>query len=263
MKKEMFFIANWKMYLCVNDALQFATENYDELVILANIPDKKIVLCPSFTALYTLANIFKETMIQFGAQDCSEHNKGAFTGQICAKDLKAIGCHFCIIGHSELRHYKHETHEAIAKKLQHLIDQNISPIICIGENKSEYDQGLVFQVLSEQLNEVFSVIKNKKNKSDKLPICIAYEPVWSIGTGNIPDKTHLENIFAWLAIQCLKIGEANWKFLYGGSVNQETIYHFENITHLDGYLIGSASLDFQEFKKIVNCRSHYLTKSAH
>lgn len=263
MKKEIFFIANWKMYLSVNDALQFATENYDELVALANTSHKKIILCPSFTALYPLTNIFKETKIHFGAQDCSPHNKGPFTGQICAKDLKAIGCHYCIIGHSEMRQYNYETQESIAKKLQHLIDQNISPVICIGENKSEYDQGLVFQVLNEQLKEVFSVIKKNRGNSEKLPICIAYEPIWSIGTGSIPDNTHLENVFTWLVAQCQHIDNAHWKFLYGGSVNQETIYRFENITHLDGYLIGSASLDFQEFKKIVNYKSHYLTTSAH
>lgn len=264
MKKEVFFVANWKMYLNFNDTLDYAAEHYDELVSLANTPHKKIIICPSATALYTLTNIFKDTPVHFGAQDCSEHNRGAFTGQISAQDLKSIGCRYCIIGHSELRHYKYETHTAIAKKFQHLIDHEITPILCIGENKIEYDQGFVFEVLKSQLKEIFSMVNQKKHNAEKFSIYIAYEPVWSIGSGNIPSKNHLQNVFAWLDTECNKINqEIQWKFLYGGSVKGETMHLFENISHLNGYLIGSASLDFQEFKKIVCYQSHDLVAETH
>ncbi|QQR48583.1 triose-phosphate isomerase [bacterium] len=253
-KNHQIFVANWKMYASIDEEIRIGSENYDNFIKLANNPYHEIILCPSFLSLHTLSNIFRTTPVQLGGQDCSEHNQGAFTGQISAKSLKALGCSYCIIGHSERRQFNAETNEQIALKFQHLLDQGIAPIICVGENETEYKTHQALTVLENQLKEIFSLIKASKYALRDLPICIAYEPIWAIGTGIVAQPEHLNTVFAWLANQTKNVAPIiNWKFLYGGSVKANNAALLKEIEYLDGFLIGGASLDFQEFEKIVYC----------
>ena len=258
-EKQILFVANWKMYFAFDDDIRFVAEHYDKFIQLTDKINYEIVVCPSFLAIPTLSQLFKATKIKLGAQDCSEHNKGAFTGQVSAESLHDAGCSYCIVGHSERRMYNFETDEAIAQKVNHLIEYNISPIICIGENAEEYKSGKAFFVLEEQLEKIFPTISSQCNKINSLPICIAYEPIWSIGTGIIPSEVHLKNVFTWLATKTQKIAPTvNWKLLYGGSVKVETMpFLVKNLSDIHGFLIGGSSLDFQEFEKIV----HYVLKA--
>jgi len=254
MEKKLIFAANWKMYLNVEQAVTLGTQSYDQFFTLAQETKHQIVLCPSFTALPTLQKIYKNTRVAFGAQDCSEHSNGAFTGQVSATDLKILGCSYCIVGHSERRAYCAETDAQVASKAQRLIDLGISPIICIGENAEQYKQNKALEILGNQLHEVFSMIKLNSHMLHDLPICIAYEPIWAIGTGHAATATHLETVFAWLEKETQQnIPSVNCKLLYGGSVKAGNVSDLLPITHLDGFLIGGASLDIQEFEKIVNC----------
>ncbi|MBY0353077.1 triose-phosphate isomerase [Candidatus Babeliales bacterium] len=253
-KNHQIFVANWKMYTSADEEIRIGSENYDNFIDLARNPNHEIILCPSFLSLHTLSNIFKETPVQLGAQDCSEHNKGAFTGQVSAKSLKAAGCSYCIIGHSERRQFNAENNQQISLKFQHLLDQGIAPIVCVGENETEYQEHRALQVLEDQLKEIFSLMRSSKYTLRDLPICIAYEPIWAIGTGNVAQPEHLNTVFAWLANQTKNIDPSiNWKFLYGGSVKANNAAWLKEIEYLDGFLIGGASLDFQEFEKIVYC----------
>jgi len=252
MNRSLTFIANWKMCFSFEQTIAFATQHYDELTALAQ--DSKVILCPSFTTLYHLCTIYKETNVKIGAQDCSDHPKGAFTGQVSVESLKQLGCTFCIIGHSERRHYNHETDENVTNKFLQLIEQGIIPIICMGETIEEYKENKAFEVLEKQLTGILAAITNQPASFHNLPLYIAYEPVWSIGTGLIPTTQHLELIFAWLAHQTYKAAPfIQWKLLYGGSVKSDNVKILSKIPALDGFLIGGASLDFQEFKKIVEC----------
>ena len=253
MKKKLLFVANWKMYFNFDQDLLFATEHYDQFIHLAENSNHEIILCPSFLALATLGKIFNSTKIKIGAQDCSDHHKGAFTGQISALSLKKAGCSYSIIGHSERRINNGETDQAVAQKCLQIIEQDMIPIVCIGENADDYAQGRAFTVLEKQIEKICAIIKNDSYKLKNSSLCIAYEPLWAIGTGTIPSPVHLETVFAWLSTQLSKASlSVEWKLLYGGSVNASSITLLKNFAHLDGFLVGGASLDFQEFEKIVH-----------
>lgn len=252
MKKQYFFVANWKMNMSFDNATDFATTHYEDILSLCRQTKQKIIICPSFTAIQTLTNIFQQTEISIGAQDCSSHLRGSFTGQISAQDLHSIGCSHTIIGHSESRKSQQDTNEMIAQKCVHLLSYSISPIICIGESKKEYNEKRTLKVLEQQLQPIINTICGKTTIPTDLPIYIAYEPIWAIGTGKIAQPEHLEMIATWISI-FLKKACPSIKFhiLYGGSVSSKTANRMAGIENLDGFLIGKASLSFQELKKIV------------
>ncbi|MBD3272832.1 hypothetical protein GF385_00575 [Candidatus Dependentiae bacterium] len=256
MKKNFTFIANWKMYLNFNEEIDLATSEYDNYIKLAKNTNSEIIICPSFLSLSNITQIFKTTEIETGAQNCSEHLKGSFTSQVSAESLNLIGSKFCIIGHSESRKYLHENENQIIGKLDMLIDNKISPILCIGENQEEHKKNETLKKLELQLKKLEESISNNANIREYIPIYIAYEPLWSIGTGNIPTQQHLENVFTWLFEKTQNINNnVEFKILYGGSVNAENTNFLKKIKHLDGFLIGKSSLDFQEFEKIVRLGS--------
>lgn len=251
MKKNLIFVANWKMKLNFDEELRFVADNYEDFLSLSKTPDTQIVLCPSFLGLYPISQIFKETDILIGAQNCSKHLNGAFTGQVSAESFNFLDCKYCIIGHSESRKYFNETNSDILQKLSNLIYCKISPILCIGESDAELESGKIFEVLGTQLEELFKKI-NDLNIPEYLPINIAYEPIWSIGTGKIATLDHLETVFSWLYNQVQKAStEVNWQLLYGGSVDLKNILQLKKIENLNGFLIGGSSLNFKEFEKIV------------
>lgn len=252
MKKRYTFIANWKMYFDFNESINYATTNFDQMITLADLPNVSIILCPSFPMLYPMTQIFRQTKIQVGAQNCSEHIKGPFTGQVGSKTLTQVGCKICIIGHSEIRKYKSETDEMISKKFEMLLDDGISPIICVGESEVDYKNGKTLEIISEQLKRVIDIVSRSTNKLNVLPIFIAYEPEWCIGSGKTPSNDKLEAIFAWINAQIQKCDSiSNWQFLYGGSVDAENAARIGQISNVSGFLIGKMSTNFELFEKIV------------
>ncbi|MCF7799588.1 triose-phosphate isomerase [Candidatus Babeliales bacterium] len=251
MRKQYLFVANWKMNFNINQEFNFATHNYDDLIKLSEDSNTTIILCPSFLSLYDLNKIFKETKINIGAQDCSPHSKGPYTGQISAESLSFTECKYCIIGHSERREFNKEIDAEIAKKFMQLINHKISPILCIGEKLQEYKENKTLDILKYQLEKIFNVI-NTEIISQNLPIIIAYEPIWAIGSGSTASIDYLENIFTWLKIQIENLEKKiNCKLLYGGSISPDNAKSLKSVKLIDGFLIGKSSLDFQEFKKIV------------
>jgi len=185
------YVANWKMNMPYNKAVHFAKFNYDGFLRIRNLPQKKIVLCPEFASIETLKTIFEKTHIDIGAQDCSEFSSGSYTGQVAAESLKNIGCNYCIVGHSERRHYCRETSFQVAQKVKQLLEVEITPIVCVGEKKEEYEAGVVKDIILAQLEPVFEVLR----PAIKPHICVAYEPIWSIGTGKVPEKVYVESVF--------------------------------------------------------------------
>ncbi|TET06452.1 triose-phosphate isomerase [Candidatus Dependentiae bacterium] len=246
------FVANWKMQLSFNETEELAREYFEHLTLIKKIPNLRIILCPSFPALFPLSRLFKNSEIKLGAQDCSQFRAGAYTGQVCAKSIAELGCHYCIIGHSERRHYNHETNTEIADKVQRLLEQELQPIICVGETKQEYKEQKAFTALEQQLEPVLTRIADIGISHE--PIHIAYEPIWSIGTGIVPSNTYLNEIFTWIEDHTQKIlgKERVVGLLYGGSVSEQTIAALKKVKKISGLLIGEASLDFQKFNNIVN-----------
>ncbi|KKP35958.1 MAG: Triosephosphate isomerase [candidate division TM6 bacterium GW2011_GWF2_32_72] len=243
------FICNWKMQLTLKEELNFFKTNKKELEELSQKNKSKIILCPSFLSIPEISKNIGS--LNLGAQDCSDQISGAVTGQISAKSLQEVGCSYCIVGHSERRKFNCETSITTGKKANLLLEQNLTPIICIGENEKEYKQGETKNILAKQIDEVFQQIKIEEIKKDQM-LLIAYEPIWAIGTGLTPTSKELEEIFSWLEAFLKQKGVFYFKILYGGSVSNKTIQSLNSIKNIDGFLIGGSSLDFQELKKIVD-----------
>ena len=244
------FVANWKMQKSFEKECSFIRNNATHLGRLVS-KDIDIVLCPSFVSLASMYTHLRDTNILLGAQDCSEHDYGPYTGQTSAWSLAQVGCTYCLVGHSERRQYNHDTNAAVARKVAQALAAKIRPIICIGETADEHQKRESLSIILEQLKPIFTKIKQSDIQETEL--CIAYYPIWSIGTGIIPSQSYLYDIFSELQTWCHnELPQVVFRFLYGGSINDLNVVNFYNISLINGLLIGSASLDFQKFKKIVS-----------
>ena len=206
----------------------------------------KIIYCPPFTLLDAFVQKLKKTKIKIGAQNCSfELNYGPPTGSINAMMIKSLKCEYVILGHSEKRS-KGENDKIINKKIFSALKNNLKVIFCIGETSIQKRKKLTKKVLYNQLNNGLKNIKNKKN------IIIAYEPVWSIGSGLIPKIEDLISTTEIIKIFLTnKMKFKNPKVLYGGSVNPKNITLLRKVTNLDGFLIGGSSQNSNKFIDII------------
>jgi len=238
--KYMYFIANWKMFGDLR-----TLNSLDKVIKLSktNIKNKfKLIYCPPNTLIRPLSKRLKKTNIDVGAQNCHESdNFGAYTGHVNSKMLKNVGAKFIILGHSENRQ-EGETDKLINSKIKSAIKAGLKIIFCIGETLKEKRGKKTNQVLTKQIKNGLKSIKNKSN------IIIAYEPVWSIGTGVIPKS---EDLIKSVNFIKKKLGKKSPKILYGGSVNAANISHLKNISSIDGFLIGGASQDSKKFIDII------------
>lgn len=250
-KRRYTIIGNWKMYFPFTQSIEWIKNNRSALQELQQQSQHTIALCPSFDSLSSINKELKNNAIGLGAQDCSNHELGAFTGQVAAKSLAEIGCSYCIIGHSERRNYQQETSDEVAQKLQQLLQNNITPILCIGETQQEYGQQLTFSVLEKQLAPISDVLQAYAQAETTL--YIAYEPVWAIGSGIIPENEYLRQVYDHIRTLTKQYpNNQAIRFLYGGSVNGQTAATLKQVREIEGFLIGKASTDFQELKKIVS-----------
>ena len=247
MEKKI-YVANWKMNLSFNQAVTFCTNNSQALEQLSS--NAEIIICPSFDDLAPTSNLLKNKNIMIGAQNCSEYTKGAYTGEVSSVSLAEMGVNYCIVGHSERRMYYHETTESIIKKIYLLYATNITPIICIGETHTEFLDNTTYNVLTEQLHPIIKSIHQQKEKHKK--VIVAYEPIWAIGTGLIPEQEQLNAVFAWLSeFTQTQLPDYDIQLLYGGSVDQNNIAILKKTPLINGFLIGGASTNFDQFKTII------------
>ena len=235
----MYFIGNWKMFggLKSLNSLHRVIKFYKGFKKNRFI---KIIYCPPSTLIRPMSKKLKDSRIEVGAQNCHENeNYGAFTGSINSKMLKDVGAKYVIIGHSENRQ-RGESNKKINNKIKSVLKSGLKVIFCIGETSQEKRKKKTYQVLNNQIKTGLDKVKNKKN------IIIAYEPVWSIGTGLIPKSNELIKIITFI-----KKKYKNLKVLYGGSVNSKNINELKLIENIDGFLIGGASQDAKKFIDII------------
>lgn len=246
----LLYVANWKMNMHAQAAAEFI-DQAKEWVKKHPEMQRRIILCPSFPLLLPLKIDLNESNIYLGAQNCSEHEQGAYTSQVSARDLVDVGADFCLVGHSECRRFLHESNEAIGNKVSRLFEHLINPIVCIGETLQEYTEHKTLEILEQQLAPITHAIQSAHSWPNVLTI--AYEPVWAIGTGNIPQAQEIEQVFAWIKTYTAQhmTHVKTIHILYGGSVDAENAQDLKAIPGLSGFLIGGASLDFQKFKNIV------------
>ena len=247
MLRNRYCIANWKMNYSLFQAKEFFIKWINKEL---NNPHIKTIFCPSFTELFFISEILKDSPCELGAQNVFYESKGAFTGEISTNMLREAGCKWVIVGHSERRSIMNETDDVINQKLLRVISSNLNPILCIGENMIERNDGKTKKVLRKQLKDAFSNI----DRLDLDAIIIAYEPVWAIGTGMSATGEMIEE--AHSEIRAIVSDEgldgASISILYGGSVSERNVDFLSDIRGLDGFLIGSASLDVDRFYSIYN-----------
>jgi triosephosphate isomerase len=238
--KYMYFIANWKMFgdlrtlNSLDSVIKFSKNNKNTKF--------RIVYCPPNTLIRPLSKRLKKTNLEVGAQNCHESdNYGAYTGHVNSKMLKNVGAKYVILGHSENRQ-SGETDKLINLKIKSAIKSNLKVIFCIGETLSEKRKKITNKVLAKQITRGLKSIKNTSN------IIIAYEPVWSIGTGLIPKSNDLLNSISYIKS---KFSKKTPKVLYGGSVNDKNIAELKDINVIDGFLIGGASQSSKKFIDII------------
>ena len=232
-----FFVANWKL----NGSFEFINNFFSSLNI-----DKSTKKCVAICAPYIYLNYLdvKRNDFYLGAQDCSCFEEGAYTGEVSAKMLNEVGVNFCIVGHSERRQYFNESNIIVKQKAIRLIENNIIPIICIGETLDEKNNNKTQNVLKNQLEESVPESSNQFNT------IIAYEPIWAIGTGLTPSLEEIENAHRYIKNLNKKL--FNFKIIYGGSVNSKNSKLISKIDIVNGALIGGASLKINEFKQIIS-----------
>ena len=236
----MYFIANWKMYgnlkslNTLNKVIKFSKSK--------EIKKGRLIYCPPYTLISSFFKKFENCLIDIGGQNCHEsEGYGSHTGFVNSKMLKSTGANYVILGHSENRQ-KGEIDKLINLKIKSAIKAKLKVIFCIGETLAEKKGKKTKSVISKQLKLGLNKVK------DKSKIFIAYEPVWSIGTGKIPKTNELEQTIDFIK---KKFKGKSPKILYGGSVNPENIRNLKKITNLDGFLIGGASLNSKKFIDIV------------
>lgn len=242
---------NWKMNLDHAAGLEL----FAEILTLTNDDvkgDQKVVVCPPYIHITSLTELLKgNPTIAIGAQNCHQADSGAYTGEISASMLKSSGAEYVIIGHSERRAFFAEDDLVIAKKLDSVLKNKLSPIFCIGETLEQRNTGTHFDVIESQLKEAAFHLDEAQFKK----LVLAYEPVWAIGTGLTATPEQAQEVHAFIRS---KVSEqyshelANeLTILYGGSCNPKNAAELFGQEDIDGGLIGGASLKARDFIDII------------
>ena len=211
--------------------------NYQEELKKIKSP-YEIVLCPTYLNI----GLFNIDNISLGSQNVSCNSDGAYTGEISARSLKKIGVSYSLVGHSERRAYQKETNKEINEKIKRLLENDITPVLCVGETKEERENNQVEEVIRKQILEAIEGI----TPSNIEKIIIAYEPIWSIGTGLIPNLEDIIKVNNYIG----EILPYN-KIVYGGSANEENIDSLKS-DEIDGYLLGGLSLKPQQLQTFID-----------
>ena len=234
-KYSSIFIANWKL----NGNFSFLNDYFSKLKVNSN--NCTIICTPS---IYLKSLKRNNENLFCGAQDVSSYKEGAYTGELSASMLKDNNIDFCLVGHSERRQYFAETNDNVNIKSSNLIEKNIIPVICIGETLEQKEKNLTEEILSIQIKDSIPKLANHQNT------LIAYEPVWAIGTGLTPTLDEINQVHELIKNFDTKF--RNFKVLYGGSVKSANSKEINELNHVDGCLIGGASLKVDEFNIIIS-----------
>lgn len=242
MAKNKLIVSNWKMNLNLSDSKKLINKLIKSTI--KKKPYLENIICPQFLLIPSISNLIKDTHLLLGAQNCHFERKGAFTGESSIELLKQFNCKYVILGHSERRLFSADSNLLIKKKIKIVLSEKIKPIVCIGEPLEFRKDKSYLKFLEKQLDECVPECNE---------IIIAYEPIWSIGTGLVPDYEDIYEVQNYV-----KSFLKNKKFikktsvLYGGSVSSNNITYIIKESKVDGALIGGSSIDDKEILKIIS-----------
>ena len=236
---------NWKMNTTVPEGIELAKA---VVARSAEVPaEVKLIVATPFTHLVPVAEVVKGTVVGLSAENCADHAKGAYTGEVSADMLVSAGCEYTILGHSERRQYYGETDAKLVEKTKLALGAGLKVILCVGENLDEREAGKHFDVCEAQIKNVLYNFTAEDMKS----IIVAYEPVWAIGTGKTATAEQAEEIHAFIRkVVCEKFGAQvadDLTILYGGSCKPSNAKELFAQPDIDGGLIGGAALKADDF----------------
>ena len=249
MRRIPIMAGNWKMYKTVEETRAFFAKF---LPLVASSTHCQIVICPTFVSLAAAAESSRGSRVEIGGQNLYWAKEGAYTGEISAGMLKAAGCRWVLVAHSERRQYFGETNEKALNKVLAALEAGLTPVYCVGETLDQREAGSMHQVLETQFQAGLSSLTTEQFSK----IVLAYEPVWAIGTGKVATPEIAAEAHRFLRDQArAKFGPdaaAACRVLYGGSVKPDNIKGLMAQPEIDGALVGGASLDAASFSSIVN-----------
>jgi triosephosphate isomerase len=247
-ERKLIIAGNWKMNKTVAEALALVS---DLKIELANVKEVDLVVCPPCTAMESVSKAILDSNIRLGAQNMSEHNFGAYTGEICAGMLKEFSVRYVILGHSERRQYQKESDALIAKRALAAHNASLKPMVCVGETLAEREAGQMEKVLETQVRGSLAGLSNDQ----MLETVIAYEPVWAIGTGKTATTQQAQEAHAFIRGLLVKMFDEavakRVRIQYGGSVKPANARELMSQPDVDGALVGGASLEARSFADIV------------
>ena len=239
---------NWKMNMLPNEAIEFI----DKLTPLVKDTENEVILCVPYTDLFYALLTAQNTNIKIGAQNMHFEESGAYTGEVSGKMLKSIGVEYVIIGHSERRQYFNETDETVNKKVKTAFKHELKPIVCVGETLEQREAGKAEEIITNQTEKALEGLTDEQVQNT----IIAYEPIWAIGTGKTATSEDANNAIKAIRDKICQIyGQNVGKSIiiqYGGSVKSANCKELFTTSDIDGGLVGGASLDPEEFAKIIN-----------
>ena len=247
-ERKLIIAGNWKMNKTVAEALALVEDLKRDLM---GVKEVDIVIAPPFTALSEVSKATLDSSIRLAAQNMSENNFGAFTGEICAGMLKEFSVRYVILGHSERRQFQKETDALIAKKAAAAFAASLKPIVCIGETLAEREGNLTEKVLETQVRGSLAGL----TKEQMTETVVAYEPVWAIGTGKTASTQQAQDAHAFirqtLAAMFDDATAKRVRIQYGGSVKPANAKELMSQPDVDGALVGGASLEARSFADII------------
>jgi triosephosphate isomerase (TIM) len=247
-ERKLIIAGNWKMNKTAAEGLDLVRGLKIEL---ANVKEVDIVACPPFTALSEVSKAILDSNIRLGAQNMSENNVGAFTGEVAAVMLKEFSVRYVILGHSERRQYQKESDALIAKKALAVHAASLKPIVCVGETLAEREGGQMENVLQSQIQGSLAGL----SKEQMCETVVAYEPVWAIGTGKTATTAQAQEAHAFIRAQLSKMFDESVarrvRIQYGGSVKPSNARELMSQPDVDGALVGGAALEVRSFADII------------
>jgi triosephosphate isomerase len=240
---------NWKMFKTVEESVELLKGLVQALVSLPE--GVQVIVCPPFTSLGVASGVLKGSLVRLGAQNMSEFDEGAYTGEISWKMLKSAGCEYVILGHSERRQYFGETNDLINRKAKRALNGGLRPILCVGETLKERESGVTGTVVQAQVRGVLEGL----SREEMGKVIIAYEPVWAIGTGRnaTPDQAQdVHKLIRGIVRGLFDNPTASELIIqYGGSVKPDNSAELMRQPDIDGALVGGACLKSDSFSAIV------------
>lgn len=245
--RRQIIAGNWKMYKDSREASTYAAKF---LELVEDVTELDLVLCAPFTALSAMKDELEESVVHLGAQNMFWAAEGAYTGEISAQMLLDMACTYVIIGHSERREILQETDEMIAKKVKAALNAGLKPILCVGENLNQREDGRALATVRGQVERDLPDLTPEELRR----VVIAYEPIWAIGTGRTASSADAQEMCAGIRSTVAGIAGAvaeEIPILYGGSVKEGNIRELMAEADIDGALVGGASLDPEGFARLV------------